>query len=245
MARKSNTYFQFKQFRVDQGQCAMKVTMDACLFGALVSVEESRRILDIGTGTGLLSLMAAQRSLAHIDAIELDDNAARQARLNVAQSPWSDQITVIKSAIQRFSGTPDGYDTIICNPPFFENSLKAPDKQRNMARHTCNLSFDELAQAINHHLTHSGKAWVLLPVLSTSSFLKAIESYSELKSDQIISIRSKPERQDHRHVLTITKNRVGVPGDRTPANILIHTETGGYSDRVKELLSGYYLNLLV
>ncbi|MET4758482.1 tRNA1(Val) (adenine(37)-N6)-methyltransferase [Endozoicomonas sp. NE40] len=152
MARKSNTYFQFKQFRVDQDQCAMKVTMDACLFGALVDVEESQRILDIGTGTGLLSLMAAQRSSAHIDAVELDDDAARQARQNVAQSPWSDRITVTQSAIQQFFGAPDGYDTIICNPPFFENSLKAANDKRTMARHTESLSFSDLVQATSRLL---------------------------------------------------------------------------------------------
>ncbi|AMO57242.1 hypothetical protein GZ77_16430 [Endozoicomonas montiporae] len=244
MARKPNSYFQFKQFRIEQGQCAMKVTLDACFFGALVEVSDSQRILDIGAGTGLLSLMAAQRSSARIDAIELDREAAGQAKENVTQSPWTDQIKVIQSSIQTFSGLPEGYDTIICNPPFFENALKAPDRQRNMARHTCSLSFDELAQSLDRHLARSGSAWVLLPTRSTPSFLNAVANCPDLKHSRTIAIRSKPNRQEHRHILTITKNLADQSLEEKSEVMTVHTEAGGYSDRMKVLLGSYYIHPL-
>ena len=204
MARQSNPYFQFKQFRVNQGQCAMKVTLDACLFGALVNVEDSRRILDIGTGTGLLSLMAAQRSSAHIDAVELDSEAAYQAQQNVDQSPWQHRLQVVHSAVQDLP-TGAQYDTIICNPPFFENSLRAPDERRNRARHTDTLSFSQLAESIDQFLENDGMAWVLLPTVSTPSFLREINNRVSLCLYSSTAIRSSEERHSHRNVLTVKK----------------------------------------
>lgn len=237
MARKSNSYFQFRQFRVDQGQCAMKVTLDACLFGASIEVSDSKRILDIGTGTGLLSLMAAQRCNAKIDAVELDVDAMQQAKENFRQSPWRERLNVIHSAVQDLPETDELYDTIICNPPFFDNALKAPDVQRNMARHTCSLSFDDLARAIDKQLMKSGNAWLLLPTVSTPLFLEAIRFYPKLQFRKQISVRSKPSRKDHRHFLAITKQ-----GHATTEyeSFSIHTKSGEYSEAVKKRLSEYY-----
>ena len=237
MKRKSNSCFQFKQFRVDQGQCAMKVTLDACLFGASIEVADSKRILDIGTGTGLLSLMAAQRCNAKIDAIELNENAVKQAKENFRQSLWHERLNVIHSAIQDLPVSAEQYDTIICNPPFFHNALKAPDAQRNMARHTCSLSFEDLAKAIDRQLTTSGNAWLLLPTVSTPLFLEAIKPYPDLKLRKQIAVRSKPGREDHRHFLTITKQDYTITEQMA---FCIHTESGGYSGAVKKLLSDYY-----
>lgn len=121
MAR--NSYFQFKQFRVEQGLTAMKITTDACILGARAEVENRQAILDVGAGTGLLSLMAAQRSTARIDAVELDDQAAIQARENFSASPWQNRLTLHHCPIQSFRPE-KRYDCILSNPPFLRMPLK-------------------------------------------------------------------------------------------------------------------------
>src|SRR5262245_3491214 len=130
----ANNYFQFKQFTIHQDRCAMKVTTDSCLFGAWVASRESaarsspgtrRRILDIGGGTGLLALMLAQRTNAFIDSIEIDKDAFQQAEENVKASPWSDRISLYHGDAREFSFQ-HKYQTIICNPPFYEKELKSP-----------------------------------------------------------------------------------------------------------------------
>lgn len=160
----SNSYFQFKQFTVQQDKCAMKVTTDACIQGAWTPIHEGvERILDIGTGTGLLALMLAQRNAhAIIDAIEYDHNATLQAAGNVAASPWKDRINVIEADARTFPFT-GKYDLIICNPPFFINSLLSNDTGKDMARHTFHLSHHDLLSLLSRHLTAEGYASILLP----------------------------------------------------------------------------------
>ena len=154
--------FQFKQFTIHQDQCAMKVSTDACILGAWVDVAQAENILDIGAGTGLLSLMMAQRSTACIDAVELDTPAFEQAKSNIAESKWSDRIEVFHGKIQKFS--PDKkYDYIVSNPPFYQNHLKSEKVQKNQAHHTETLSFEELLDSVLRLRTTSGKFAVLLP----------------------------------------------------------------------------------
>ena len=231
-----NSYFQFKQFRVNQDKCGMKVTSDACLFGAMVDVEHSKRILDIGAGTGLLSLMAAQRSSAHIDAVELDDSATEQTRENFLNSPWAVQLNVHHCAIQTFSA--DSYDTIICNPPFFTDSLKAPCEKRTLARHTDSLEFSELAMAIQRLLNSSGKAWLLLPIEAAERFIKIIQSTSELFLHQKITLRTPSKKQPHRAVLVINKEESGY----TERCVAMFKSANVFSDSAKPLLEPYYLD---
>lgn len=159
-----NSWFQFKQFKVEQDQCAMKVCTDACLFGSQLPVDNSiQAVLDIGTGTGLLSLMYAQLNQdAIIDAVELDTAAAAQAAENVQFSPWINRITIHQAAIQAFK-TNRLYDLIISNPPFFENDLQSDDAQRNLALHSTALSLEELFSISKQLLKASGQICVLLP----------------------------------------------------------------------------------
>lgn len=162
MAR--NTHFRFKQFAVHQDRCTMKVCTDACVFGAWVEAQSSLRILDIGTGTGLLSLMVAQRSpMATIDAIEIDEIAANQAAENCAQSPFADRISVILNAVQEYS-PPYLYDFIFTNPPFFQEDLRSPDSKKNRAHHAESLSFTDLLVAVRRLLKADGRWAVLLPI---------------------------------------------------------------------------------
>ncbi|MEM8894752.1 MAG: methyltransferase [Bacteroidota bacterium] len=137
-----NTYFDFKQFRVDQGQSGMKVTTEGCILGAWARFNQPKRILDIGTGTGLLSLMLAQRyPTGIIDAVELDEKAAQQAKQNFRKSPWSSKLTAHHCCIKDFEAVNGRcYDLIICNPPFFKNDLKSTNSQKAKAIHNDNLS---------------------------------------------------------------------------------------------------------
>ena len=141
----------------------MKITTDACIQGAWAIVAgDTHKVLDIGAGTGLLSLMLAQRSgQLHIDAVELDAEAATQCAENVAGSPWADRIRVIVGDVRTFSGGP--YDMIITNPPFFQQSLLGNKENRNNARHTLSLGYDELLQAAARLLKEEGNLSVLLP----------------------------------------------------------------------------------
>lgn len=142
----------------------MKVSLDACLFGAMCDTQSATHILDIGTGTGLLSLMLAQRSHAHIHAVEIDPEAANQAKTNIQQSPYAQQISVFQNDIQSFcKQAAQQYDLIISNPPFFSNQLKNPNSKRRTARHTDALSFEDLAKSIGTLLTPNGNVWILLP----------------------------------------------------------------------------------
>ncbi len=162
MAR--NSFFQFKQFRIEQERCAMKVCTDACAFGAWANISNAKRILDIGTGTGLLSLMAAQRNpIALIDAIEIEKDAAEQASENIQNSPFSNQIRVFQTAIQDFN---PGYlyDSILINPPFYQNDLRSFDERINQAHHATSLTFDELLESIERLLKNEGAWHVLLPI---------------------------------------------------------------------------------
>ncbi|MDP4263910.1 MAG: methyltransferase, partial [Bacteroidota bacterium] len=136
----ANNYFQFKQFIIHQDRCAMKVTTDACLFGAWAakrirnSGDRTLNMLDIGTGTGLLSLMIAQQCDALIDAIEIDKVAAGQAEENVTSSPWKEKIRITQGDIKYFAKSSSSrYDIVICNPPFYENELVSPSHEKNIA----------------------------------------------------------------------------------------------------------------
>ena len=151
--------FQFKQFTIYQDLCAMKVGTDGVLLGAWAN--GGKRVLDAGTGTGIIALMMAQRyPNAVVTAIDIDEGAVKQAQQNVVQSPFSQQITVLHNTLQEHQG---GYDAIISNPPFFIDSLAAPDEQRNVARHTQTLTYTELMQAAWRLLSDEGELSVVVP----------------------------------------------------------------------------------
>lgn len=160
--------FRFKQFTIRQDRTAMKVCTDACVLGAFADVHGSA-ILDIGTGTGLLALMVAQRNpTARVDAVELDDSALGQATENVANSPFADRIGVWHGAVQEyfpFHPFPlgEGYDRILTNPPFYVNSLRSPDAAIARAHHADELPFADLVTAVGRLLAPGGQWWVLLP----------------------------------------------------------------------------------
>lgn len=186
----ANDYFQFKQFTVFHQLCAMKVGTDGVLLGAWAGTEDTRRILDVGTGSGLIALMLAQRSEAHIDAIDIHPDAVRQARYNVENSRFSDRISVFHTAIQDYQPE-HKYDMICCNPPFFKHSLKGPDQSRNIARHSDSLPFEVLTSKSTSLLKKGGKLCVILPSDVFSCFHdKACQN--ELVLTEKTVVRAKP-----------------------------------------------------
>ncbi|MCY1722688.1 methyltransferase [Prolixibacteraceae bacterium Z1-6] len=168
-----NNYFQFKQFTVRQEKAAMKVGTDGVLLGAWADVEKCDKILDVGTGTGLIALMLAQRSTAQITAIEIEENAAAEAKSNVADSDWSNRIDVQNASFQEFAkNSVLKYDLIVSNPPFFSNNLKASNAPRNLARHNDSLSFLELITNALNLFDTNGRLAVILPVEPAEEFNK-------------------------------------------------------------------------
>jgi tRNA1Val (adenine37-N6)-methyltransferase len=183
----SNTYFRFKQFTVHQEQTAMKVCTDACLFGAWVAYEirdeKIERALDIGAGSGLLSLMVAQVTEAQIDAVEIDDHAYLQAVENFSASPWSGRLKVNRCAIQLFEPGVK-YDLVISNPPFYEQSLRSPDSKKNLAMHSTHLDASELFDSVKRLMAHGGRMALLIPysrVEAIEGIIKANALYVQKK----------------------------------------------------------------
>ena len=173
-----NEYFQFKQFTINQQNVAMKVGTDGVLLGAWADVENANSILDIGTGTGLITLMLAQRCDAKITAIEIDKDAFLQAQENVENSNWKNRISIENISLQEFAKPENQkFDLIVCNPPFFEHNSQILDEKRNIARQKSTLSFDELISVSAKLLTENGKICLILP-------------FDELKNIQKIAIQN-------------------------------------------------------
>ena len=170
----SQTYFSFKQFTIHHDKCAMKVGTDGVLLGAWVDVTSSKRILDIGAGTGLISIMLAQRSEAHIIGVEINQAASEQAKENVLKSPWSNRIDIVLSDINQYKPS-QKFDTIVSNPPYFIDSLKCQDIQRNTARHTDTLTAETLLVNANELLLPNGKFSIIIPYEQTSQIIQKAE----------------------------------------------------------------------
>lgn len=165
--------FTFKQFHIDHSRCAMKVGTDGTLLGAWATMPANGRILDIGTGTGLIAIMAAQRtSEAKITAIDIDEDCVLQAQENIAASPWPDRIEVIHSALQEFDAS-EKFDVIISNPPYFIDSQLSPDAARSTARHTTTLPFNELVTGVRRLLADEGHFSLILPPTEMERFRSA------------------------------------------------------------------------
>ncbi len=161
----TNPFFRFKKFTVYHDKCAMKVGTDAVLLGAWADTSFCRNILDIGTGTGIIALMLAQRSQATVEAIDIDKEACVQATENVAASPYTERIKVVHASCADFaaSNQQKRYDLIVSNPPYFINSLKCPDNKRTVARHTDTLLLSDLIREAQTLLSPSGRIALVLP----------------------------------------------------------------------------------
>lgn len=238
----ANSYFQFKEFRIEQGACAMKVSTDACVLGAVAPVAKAQRLLDIGTGTGLLALMAAQRSpTAAIEAVELDPAAAAQAAANFRASLWAPRLTLHALPLASLAATrPAAFDGIVCNPPFFRHSLRSPNAQRTTARHTtaASLTFAELAQFAADFLTATGQLTVLLPPPEMQHFRQAAAAAGLWPVAQLV-LRHRAGSKPLRHIITFARQASLLRQEE----LLIKDANEQYSQSFRELLEPFYLAL--
>ncbi len=242
----ANTYFKFKQFTVQHNRCAMKVTTDACLFGAWVAeeVHSSKfsvlcpKFMDIGTGTGLLSLMLAQKNEVRIDAIEIDPSAAGQAAENVAASPWKDKISVIHHDVLQWQ-TSKRYECIISNPPFYENELRSEKQSKNLAHHDEGLKLAGLFRFIQDHLVDDGTFFLLLPAKRTVE-AESLFINNDFHQQQKVFVQQTLKHQPFRVLIQGRRQKVERVTERF---IAIRNNNAEYTPQFVALLKDYYLHL--
>lgn len=231
-----NNYFKFKQFTITQEFSAMKVGVDSVILGAWVNLNDTDTILDIGTGTGLLALMMAQRSDAMIFAMEIDDLACSEAISNVQGSPWPDKIRVIHSSFQDFAEKcTTNFDHIVSNPPYFENSSQPEDQRRKNARHNDELPFTDLISGSRNLLSEKGKLSVILPVNMAQSFIRLANDMG-LFLNRTQWIRHRPGKPFHRQLMEFSKNETSID-----ESVLVIEEQNEFTDDYKNLTREFYL----
>lgn len=232
------TTFQFKQFHVNHDQCAMKVGTDGVLLGSWVKLMNARHILDIGTGTGLIALMMAQKSKAFIDAIDIDVDAFQQARYNVSHSPWYERIQVYLCSLQYFAINPRAkYDLVVSNPPYFIDAAKSQTLARNVARHTDEtLSFDDLIAGVIRLLKPSGRFCLILPCKEGSVFFQKAISKG-LFCNRITRVKTKKEKMEKRLLMEFSFHQRPVMDEQ----LVIHEDELNFTAEYIELTKDYYL----
>ena len=236
----SNTSFAFKQFIIKQDKCAMKVGTDAVLLGAWVMPNGSKYILDIGTGTGVITLMLAQKTEALIDAIDIDEDAVMQAKQNALDSNFKGQITVTQISLQEYSkNCSKKYNLIVTNPPYFEQSLKSSDEQRSHARHADVLPFEELLDGVLKLLDEKGKFCLILPTLEAEKF-RALAEKRGLHLSKLLRVKSRIDKDtDKRHLMQFEVK----PTEFSEKTIVIELEERHqYTEDYKDLTKDYYIN---
>ena len=247
--------FQFKQFTIHQDRTAMKVGTDGVLLGAWAPILSStQRLLDIGTGTGLIALMLAQRMLKEnnnstfkIDAIDIDQSSIEQATENINNSPFARFITTHFTSLQDYSPS-EKYDAIVCNPPYFVASLKCPDANRTQARHTDSLSFDDLLQHSSRLLNDEGTLSVILPVNEGNQLIQLASQYG-FSLTKLVHIHptptSDPKRLLIRLQITDNKSQIATPQSLnvSKSSLTIELARHQYTDEYIALTRNFYLKM--
>ncbi|NQZ09370.1 MAG: methyltransferase [Algicola sp.] len=231
--------FTFKQFHVDDDQCAMKVGTDSILLGTMTQVSQSDRILDIGCGCGLLSLMLAQRIQGNgeICAVEVDEAAATQARHNIAQSPWPDIIKVVQTDINQFTAT-QPFDLIISNPPYFVDSLLGPKDARNVARHTGGLTQLQLLKSVVRLLSAQGMFWLILPTKEAQQLI-GLSTTVGLHLQQLCAVHTVKQKPIHRYIMAFARSDCL---QVAKSAIDVYDEKSQYTSQFIALTRNFYLN---
>ncbi len=241
----ANDWFQFKRFLVHQQRCAMKVGTDGVLLGAWAALGGGTPVLDIGAGTGIVSLIAAQRLESDmggikgkcITAIELDSDASSQAAGNFAASPWADCMECLNCDVRKFT-CDHSFGTILCNPPYFRNSLRCPDGSRNSARHDDDLSFEELAACVARLLAPDGFFSAIMPADSAASFIRAfaLNALYPMRRTDVCTVAGRPAKRTLLAFSHVTSPCAG--------NLLVLTGSDGKaSGEYLSLVKNIYLNL--
>ena len=236
----ANPYFQFKHFTIHQDQCAMKVCTDACILGAWFSqkIADYSMILDIGSGTGLLMMMLAQRSESEIHGIEIDLPSFKQLKENISQNKWKERLRVFPGDAKNYR-FPNSYDFIIANPPFYENDLESEAENEQVAMHSKKLTLEELVEVIDRNLEADGSFGVLLPYHRTAYFQTLAET-KKFHLLETLTVRHSAKHEPFRSIVYYGRYRENF----VPQNeLIIQQEDGFYTPEFRELLKDYYLYL--
>ena len=233
--------FHFKHFDVANERSAMKVNTDGVLLGASMTImPQDKRMLDVGTGTGTIALMAAQRSggEAAIDAIDIDEPSASEAAMNFEQSPWSGSLHAYNLSLDKFAESfSEKYDLIFSNPPYFEDSLTAPDERKSAARHTSDgLSYRDILEFAKERLTDGGRVSFVLPADQEAALCR-YGRMCGLHLLRILRIRTVPRKSPSRIIAEFSRVRTDAPGD----SILTIQNEGQYTQEYLSLTKDFYL----
>lgn len=233
----SQTVFHFRHFTVHQERCAMKVGTDGVMLGAWTDPGDAKEILDIGTGTGLLALMLAQKCDAVIDAIDIDENSCMQAEDNIRNSQWYGRINVHHCSLQLYIlSTSQKYDLIVSNPPYFIDAYKAHDVSRNLARHTDTaLSFDELIVGVKACLKEDGRFCVILPN-KEGLYFKSKAAIAGLYCNKITYVKTRCDKQVKRLIMEYSFHKAALHEDE----LIIHDEALKFTENYKTLTQDFY-----
>jgi tRNA1Val (adenine37-N6)-methyltransferase len=233
--------FKFKQFTVKQDRCAMKIGTDGVLLGAWTSVKHNPfNVLDIGSGTGILSLMMAQRSYAEqIEAIEIDDDAYEQCSENFENSPWNDRLFCYHASLLEFvEEVEDAFDLIICNPPFYSEDYKTENKSRDLARFNDAMPFKHIIYAVAHLLTEDGLFSIVIPKKEEEDFI-AIANTIALFPERILHVKGNPDADVKRSLIEFSYTEK----ETETSELIIETERHNYTKDYINLTKDFYLKM--
>jgi tRNA1Val (adenine37-N6)-methyltransferase len=233
--------FNFKQFSINQDKCAMKVGTDGVLLGAWTPIPENcYSVLDIGTGTGLIALMLAQRTNAEqVDALEIDGDAYEQAVENFESSPWSDRLFCYHAGLDEFIEEPeDVYDLIVSNPPFYTDDYTSDDEQRNQARFSYSMPFEQLIEAADLFLSDEGIFSVVIPFKEEEKFIGIAQQY-ELYPVKISHVRGTPITEVKRSLIAFKRETTDAEVDE----LVIETSRHEYTNEYIKLTKDFYLKM--
>lgn len=235
----STPYFHFRQFSITQDKAAMKISTDGVLLGAVCAFDGANRILDIGAGTGLISLMAAQKSNAEITAVEIDKDAYYQAKENVEKSKFASRIKVLHGDfLHLYNNSTDKFDYIVSNPPFFRNSLKNNDKGRSIARHEDALPFNRMLPVVSRILSYGGTFSVIIPESERLYFVR-LGIANGLHLCRKIVVKSFKESEPQRVILSFSNIIKPMKQD----TVVIYASQGIYTEQFKTITKDFYLNV--
>ncbi|MGE5420609.1 MAG: tRNA1(Val) (adenine(37)-N6)-methyltransferase [Chloroflexota bacterium] len=231
-----NDYFTFKQFTIRQDMCAFKVGTDGVLLGAYADVTGAKRILDIGSGTGLVAIMLAQRSPAEIVAIEPDVESFHQLVNNIEDCKWKDRIQAVNDSVQNYDPG-FSFGLIVSNPPYFINSIRNPDNRKSGARHNDTLPHDELLASVTRMLEENGRFQVIMPFAEGNVLVAEAAAYG-LHCNEILKIKPLPSSEVRRLVLTFSRQKMRVSEKFLTIE---HGSRHEFTEAYRALISDFYL----